>query len=52
MFSPIPIYKTPFFLRIFGYKKLRYRERGRWVYANNIHEIANYLKDYNDDLFI
>jgi hypothetical protein len=44
MFSPIPIYKTPLFLRIFGYKKWRYRLHDQWIYAKDIHEVAEQLR--------
>jgi hypothetical protein len=48
MFSPIPIYRTPFFLRIFGFKKWRYRIRDNWVYANDIHEVYRQLNDVDE----
>lgn len=43
MFSPIPMYKTPLFLRIFGFKKWRYRLHDQWMYAKDIHEVAEQL---------
>jgi hypothetical protein len=45
---PIPLHKTPFFLRIFGFKKWRYHIRDNWVYANDIHEVYRQLNDIDE----
>lgn len=46
---PIPLHRTPFFLRIFGYKKWRYRYNSSWRYANDIFEVYDQLKELKDD---
>jgi hypothetical protein len=49
---PVPLYETPFFLKLFGWKKWRYRRDGSWVYVNDIHEVYKQLKELRDDDYL
>jgi hypothetical protein len=50
---PVPMFRTPFFLRLFCRKKeWRYRRDGSWVYANDIHEVYKQLKELCDDDYL
>jgi hypothetical protein len=46
---PVPLYETPFLLRIFGWKKMRYRYDGSWRYAKDIGEVIKQLNEMRDD---
>lgn len=46
---PVPMYETPFLLRLFGWKKWRYRYDGSWRYAKDIGEVIKQLKEMRDD---
>jgi hypothetical protein len=50
---PVPMFRTPFFLRLFGRKKeWRYWYDGSWVYVNDIHEAYKQSKELRDDDYL
>lgn len=58
-YHPVPLWPTPWYLRILGFKRWRYREKDHtykvfsknaviWKYVDSIHEIKSYTPPTRD----